>query len=743
MLRLLHRFRYALLLLIAVVCVLLWPGVKSALVVDNSLTVWFLEDDPALIPYRTFQERFGNDEVIILVVKDKKSLLSQKHFNAFIKLSEELEAIPEVAGVLGPGNATIATHSPLGSTTRPLLTANADTIQLKKTLAEQPILRQQLYTDNYNAARFLIILKSLPDFDIRRGDIIDNVEQVIAKYLADGSYHLGGVGVIFAGLNKLSQQDFGFFLGIGYLMMFLLILIIYRKALLLVYALGTVALATYLTLGIYGALGYRLNLMTTLLPIIIILLGIMDVLHVLNERNQLTRLNQENSAPKEAALAALAKVFRPCLFTSLTTMAGFLALAVSPMAILQSFGVFAALGIFLCLLLTFVLGVLILPHAKPAAKTTKAASTGMARLLTVVLQRQQFFSLLSFLLVSVSIMGMFRLKSDTYTLGYFPQEHTVVTDHQAMEAAWGPYMPLELLVQPAEGKQLSDKDVVQAALSFADSARQLSGVGQVFGFHSLYQAGLEAQFKEKGSRMLQSQFYLTQVQKQLATDYPQLTEQFIHAPTQTGRITIFGAMSSARELNAKMDSLLQYSSTTLGKVATVTPSGYQPMYADIVQYVTTSQVNSLLLALLLVFLLVWLFIRNLKLAVLSLIPNFFPILLMLGFMGWAGIYLDTATASIAAIVLSFCVDDTIHFIYHYRQRRKSGQPAAESRLSTMIHVGPAIVITSVVLFFGYALMIFGSLKTVELFGILTTLAIAGALYSQLFIFPLLLKQFDK
>lgn len=64
-----------------------------------------------------------------------------------------------------------------------------------------------------------------------------------------------------------------------------------------------------------------------------------------------------------------------------------------------------------------------------------------------------------------------------------------------------------------------------------------------------------------------------------------------------------------------------------------TPSGYQPMYADIVQYVTTSQVYSLLLALLFVFLLVWLFIRNLKLAVLSLIPNFFPILLMLGFMG--------------------------------------------------------------------------------------------------------------
>jgi uncharacterized protein len=285
--------------------------------------------------------------------------------------------------------------------------------------------------------------------------------------------------------------------------------------------------------------------------------------------------------------------------------------------------------------------------------------------------------------------------------------------------------------------------VIAAALAFGDAAGQLSGVGQVFGFHSLYQAGLEARFREKGRRALQSQFYLAQVQKQLAADYPQLLKQFIHGPSQTGRITISGTMSSARELNAKMDTLRQIAAATLGQVATVTPSGYQPMYAHIVQYVTRSQVDSLLLALGLVFGLVWIFIRNLKLAVLSVLPNCFPILLMLGFMGWMDIYLDTATASIAAIALSFCIDDTIHFIYHYQQGRKKGASAAQARLATMTHVGPAIVITSLVLFFGYGLMIFGSLKTVELFGLLTAIAVGGALYSQLFIFPLLLKRFDK
>ncbi|WP_347159398.1 efflux RND transporter permease subunit [Pontibacter chitinilyticus] len=736
----LYRLRYTFLLITALACVLLWPGVKSALVVDNSLTVWFLKNDPALIPYRTFQKYFGNDEVLVLVVKDKKSLLSQKHFDAFIQLSRKLEAIPEVAGVIGPGNARVGGSGAFGPAAQPLLSAHTDTLQVKRTLAQQSILRQQLFSSTYKAARFLIVLKQLPDFDTRRGDILERIRYTIAGTLPAHTYHLGGVGVIFAGLNKLSQQDFGFFLGIGYLLMFLLILFIYRKPLLLVYALGTVALATYLTLGIYGALGYRLNLMTTLLPIIIILLGIMDVLHVLNERTQLT---SDQFEPKEAALAALTHVFRPCLFTSLTTMAGFLALSVSPMAILQTFGMFAALGILLSFVFTYLLGILLLPLSKPAARATATANTRMGSLLQLVQERQRFFILLSLGLVGMSIAGVFQLKSDTYTLGYFPKNHLVVQDHQAMEAAWGPYMPLELLVQPKNGRRLDDKQVVQAAVAFADAVRQLHGVGQVFGFQSLYQAGLQARFKEKGTRMLQSQFYLTQVQKQLTTDYPALTRQFIHAPTQTGRITIFGSMASARQLSAKMDTLLQLSAVTLGKVATVTPSGYQPMYADIVQYVTSSQVNSLLLSLVLVFLLVWLFIRDLKLAVLSVLPNFFPIILMLGFMGWMHIYLDTATASIAAIALSFCIDDTIHFIYHYQRVRKQGKTPADAQRATMQHVGPAIVITSAVLFVGYGLMIFGSLKTVELFGTLTAVAVAGALYSQLFIFPLLLKRFDR
>ena len=738
----LFKIRYLLLLLTAVACVALWPGAKAAAVVDNDLSAWFLKGDPAMAAYHTFQERFGNDEVVILVVKDARSVLTPGYFEKFRAISAALEHLPEVASVLGAGNATLpARASVLGAAPLPLLPPGATAGQVQESLRELPTLRGQLFSADYSAARFLVVLRKLPDFDNRRGPILEKVQQVVYRHFTHEQALLGGVGIIYAGLNALSQQDFGFFLGLGYLLMFAIFLAIYRNLYLLLYTLGIVGLATYLTFGVYGALGHRINLLTVLLPIIIILLGFMDSMHVVNERNLLPP--DPAASPRDSALQALRNVFQPCLFTMFITIAGFLALLTSPMAILQDFGLFAALGIALCLLFTFLLGVVILPLTRPTPAPTALTGNGVARFYQVVLTKRRLFTGLSLGITVLLLAGTPRLRNDTYTLGYFPNNHRVVTDHRAMEAAWGPYMPLELLVKPKPGLALDSGRVVRAAAEFADSVQTLPGTGQVFGFHSLFQAGLEARFRGRSRRALQSQGALRAVHQRLLTDYPALAAQFMHEPTRTGRITVSGRMLSARQLTAKMDTVLAIAAATLGPVATVTPAGYQPMYARITDHVTTSQTNSLLTSFGLVFVLTWVFLRNFRLALIAVVPNLFPVLVLLGIMGWCGITLDTATASIAAIVLSFCTDDSIHFIHAYQLSRRSGASPAQARLSTIRHIGPTIVLTSIILFLGYSVMLLASLKTVQLFGLLTAISIAGALFSELIIFPIVLERFDK
>ncbi len=788
----LHRVRYWFLAALLSALLALWPGVRAAVRVDNSLRIWFLEGDPALRSYRAFQRLFGNDEVVIVAVRDSaRTLLAPANQRRLAALSTALAALPSVQAVLSP--AVLRTPAGGLGGTAPLLGAGLDSATLRAALARQPTLRDQLFTPDYRTARLLITLRNLPDFDNQRGAVLAQVRATVGRHFAlDKQAWLGGVGVVYAGLNELSQRDFGFFLGIGFGLMFLLLWALYRRGVLVLYALGIVGTATYLTLGLYGALGYRLNLLTVLLPVVIILLGLMDALHVINEMQQLAAPPGEplaTSSPKNLALAALSEMLFPCAATMLTNVAGFLALLSSPMPILRTFGLFSGVGIAWCLVLTFGLGVWLLPLAgirriknyelkikneevgeaagsgrfsdQPRAtrpflvfnflifnssnsSITARTSAALARLYGWVLGHRRALTLLVGALVLGLAAGLPRLRADTYTLGYFPSNSPVVRSHQALERAWGAYMPLELLVRPRTGLTLHSPEVVQATEALADSLRRRPGVGRVFGFAQLYRAGLEARLGpgRRTQAALGSRGALRLTHERLAAEYPALLAQFASPDGRVGRLTLAGPMLSARQLSAQMAAVRRVAGRVLGPVATVEPAGYQPLYAAITQYVTRSQTSSLGWSLVVVLGLVWALVRSWRLALLTVLPNLFPVLVVLGFMGWAGIALDTATASIAAIVLSLSVDDTVHFMHHYQRQRRALGPAA-ARLATIRHVGPAIVLTGAILLGGYAFMMLGSLKTVQLFGLLTAVSIVGAMFGELVIFPLVLARFDK
>ncbi|HEX8460583.1 MAG TPA: MMPL family transporter, partial [Segetibacter sp.] len=590
MLSYLYNIRFGLLAITVVVSYLLWPFVQSAVKVDNSLTIWFLKDDPALKEYKLFHQKFGNDEMVVLVVKDEKTLLTKKHFTSFIAMTKALESMPEVQMVIGPGNADVVSKDILGLLSKPLITDSSDPADVNADLESMPRLKEQLYNQNYTAARFLISFKSSKDFDNQRGVILNKVRESIYKYLPSSNSYFGGVGIIYEGLNELSNADFGFFLGIGYLAMFVLLLWIYRKPVLLLYAISTIAISTYITIGIYGLAGLQLNLMTILIPAILIVLGIMDIMHILNVYLE---ISDKNKSKKASTLLALKQVFKPCLFTTLTTMAGFLSLMISPMPILQQFGLFTALGIFLCLVFTYVFGVIFMPVASPSTITIFSARNIVNQILASVLKHKTVYTIVSAMVVIVSITGMFFIKTDTYTLGYFPAKNKVVKDHEMIEKVWGPYMPLELVVNVKDGKKLHDPAVVMGAIAFADSAQKIMGGGKIFGFHSFYQAALTAQYGKKDQLMLKSRTSLQNIHDQLPFYYPDLYKGFVHEQSQTGRITLFGTMTSAKELDRKMDTILKIANNAFGNSAKISPSGYQPMYADIVAYVTNSQINSL------------------------------------------------------------------------------------------------------------------------------------------------------
>ncbi len=739
MVQFIYRFRIVFLVIISAIVIVLWPYVKLAVQVDNSLSIWFLKDDPAVKKYQDFHQKFGNDEIVIVVIEDQKSLLTLANIQKFIKVTRELEKMPEVKLVVSAANASLTSKSTFGILSEPLIQEGASPVNVKAQLEIAPILKSQLFNQDYTATRFLISFKSDKNFDGKRSDLLKSVKSALKAQFKPQETYFGGVGVIYEGLNELSRTDFGFFLGIGYLTMFLALLVIYRRLSILIYSVATVGVSTYITLGLYGLCGFQLNLMTVLIPSILIVLGIMDIIHILNEYNQLGT-HQNN---KENALSALRKVLRPCLFTSLTTMAGFLSLLISPMAILQQFGLFAATGIFLCWCITYIFGVVFLPFSSPAKAAIFSTQKMVNSFLKSVNKNKKSYGIASLLIILDFLTGLIFLKSDTYTLGYFPKNNQVVKDDESIQKAWGPYMPIEFVVNPSKGRNLYDPEIIHAAEAFTIAANKMNGAGQSFGFHTFYKAALLAQYGDKANRLLKSKGTLKIVHQQLPLYYPNLYSSFVNEDSNTGRITLFGSMLSAKALDLKIDSLMKIGKTAFGNSAKLEPSGYRPMYSKIVDYVTTSQVRSLFISAILIFILVYIFIQDLRLTFWATLTNLIPVVVMLGFMGWFHITLDTASASIAAIVLSICIDDTIHFIYKYKKVKNEGLSPEEAQKHTINYLGSSIFLSSAVLIAGYSLMIFGSLKTVELFGLLTVVALVAALYLALVVLPLLLGRFDK
>ncbi len=731
--RWLFAWRKVLLIIVLISGVLLFPGLQQALKIDNSLRSWFIKGDPALENYYKLQDHFGNDELIILVLFGEESVLEPKSRNQVKQLISALEADSAIAYVLHPFNWELPDLASGGLLSQAFIPPTS--MEAEAVIAKNEFLKQQFFAQELRATRLYLKLKNSENFETERAGIIRNIYSITNQHWPKNQKAFGGLGVIYEALNQLSARDFGTFLGLGYLLMFSLISLLYRHWKFTLYAMGSVAFAAYFTIAIYGSFGFRLNLLSTLIPTIIILLGIMDVMHILNE----FRKRESSSTQQEAALGALKRIWKPCLFTSISTMAGFLSLMISPVAILAQFGLFSALGIGLALFFSYLLGVFILPQA-PSIPTEDKSTKLLGNLQDWVVHHPR--PILSFLIV-VLIAGAIsipQLKVDTDSIGYLPEDHVVRTDSDTIEALFGPYMPLDYLIESPQ--QDLNEATLQQELYFLDQdLSALPAIGSMTGYHDLMAAllkGRDVALDENWENDPLLDFELANIEAL----NPELKAAFLAQDGHLGRFYLSGELISAGQLKATLSEVDSIANVQLGPNIKIKAAGYQSLYAEIVNYITESQVKSFLLAGIMIFLLLWLFLRDLRLSLISLIPNFFPIIVLLSTMVWFDIALDTATASIASIVLSFSIDDTMHFIWHYRKSRHLGQGPAEARKKTMTHVGRAIVFTSLVLFAGYALMWFGNLKTVIYFGTLTASSIIAALLSQLFFFPLLLAKFD-
>jgi predicted RND superfamily exporter protein len=429
-------------------------------------------------------------------------------------------------------------------------------------------------------------------------------------------------------------------------------------------------------------------------------------------------------------------VFRPSLFCAITTVAGFLSLATSSIPPVQHLGYFSAAGVAFSFVLCFTLFPALLSLSKRVRPRGVEAqvlwSPARAEALAAWLQRRRI-AILAFALVAFafSIYGVYRIRVESHTLDFFPPSHRVPSNYFAIEKNLLGLTPIDIVVSGPREVLLSN-----AALN---SYKQ-------FFTRTLEQEPLARQVVSillEPSRTPKLEFVLTpdELREAFATeDLPAAAKNFLRVDGDqlTLRTTVLTSTASSNEVFALINRLrARLAAEKLSPKVSAELTGLTPLLIEGQVRLLETQIQSFALAFAVIAVAVFFAFRSLSATLLVLLPNLLPITITLGYMGWAGIPLNTATVTVAGIALGLIVDDSIHFIHHFKHL-PSGLPAGEAVAETLLHLARPIAITSLAVAGSFALFSLSPFLPTAYFGRLIAITATAALFGVLVFLPALL-----
>lgn len=708
--------------------------------IDNAVDVWFVEGDPSLVTYHSFQKTFGNDEVVAIAVVDPKGVWRPDTLNTLYKLTAALEGLEGIRRVVGVPNARLV-HSGDALDIRPGMSGPVDAAgaaTLKALVEADPVLKDRLVMAKGTVAMLYAQMNAIDDVDAVRNDVLLAVDAQLKEHMGGLENHVAGIGVIYNALNVISQTEGGIFMGAAFLVIFVLLWPLFRSMLAVSASIGAVAAALVMTRGLYGLAGRDDNMVTMTLPVLVLIIGIADCIHILRYRA---------SRPDEAPAKLLAHILQPCLFTTLTTMVGFAALATSKMAVVRDLGIFASAGIGLAFISSAICCAAVIASPRLTLKRPSDAESGWAGRFLAWTARFSIGNKEAILggtclVILLSAYGVSRVDVDTYSLGYLAEDHKVRTSSERLEALVGPYTPLEVVIRAKSGKVESIKDptILRAVHALGQSLvkddpqiRDAFSVADVTARMHQVHGGPGAAFEVPDDADLVAtnlEIYTSDPDNEAA----QLTDP----AWKSLRLTLSVPNLSAKGYGALIQRVESAAQAGLPDTTSYEVSGYLPLYVKMMDYVVQSQVQSFGIAFVVVFLLIGLLFGSVRMTALAVLPNVLPVFVTLGAMGFAGIHLDAATVTITAIIIGIVVDDTIHYLHRFRAELARTGVFEEAALATALGCGRSIGATTLIFSLGFSILAFASVKSIAYFGVLTAFSMVVALLGDLLILPAVL-----
>jgi predicted RND superfamily exporter protein len=518
-------------------------------------------------------------------------------------------------------------------------------------------------------------------------------------------------------------------------------------------ALATMGIALLWTLGLLGWLEWpRDGILEVLAPLILVV-GVCDAIHLLARYS--TEMDSSETPAEmldrsEVLLKVVRDVAPPCFITTMTTAGAFLSFVTSELDTFVRFGVTSAFGVSACLLLTFsLLPILACRLGAPGVDSGRSSAQWQTALDAVVRTSQRravpILGATAILFIVCAVGWIGRLRVDNSWLESFGEQSRAVQWVRFVEEHLGPSDTLEIEITLPQGTALADPETLGKVDEFSRILSEVPGFGSSTSILDLVKRVNRLLHDDDPTfeRLAETTPANAEMLELIALDGPELLGSWVSLDRSRLRISVEATDQSYANRKLGLEAVRQHADSVLPRSWSMRLSGEYAIGTDWVRDVQSTQLRSFPVAFLVVILMLVIFLRSIRMALAAMVTTLLPVVVTLGTMGWAGMSLDVGRAMIAAVLIGIAVDDSIHLLHHYQQQRADGNDPREAIREAVLHVGRAVVTTSLALSLGFLTLLASAWQTIASFGFLVSLAILGALAASLFVLPAIIFAFGR
>ena len=717
-------------------------------------------DDPDFIEYVKFKETFGEDGNILAVGIQSDKLYDKDFFNDLIELNnkigqtEGVEKVLSITNLYTPYRNDSLHKLELRPVVNGYLHTQAEMDSVKKVINSLPLYKGLLFTEKGDMALLAISLNKKKLDSKERIPLVANIESLCKAF---GEKH--GIEIHYSGLPYVRTvyaskvaNEIKIFTYLSILVTALFIFIFFRFISAVIFSLIVVIIGVIITLGSIHMLGYKITLLTGIIPPLMVVIGIQNCIYILNVYHQEYKAHGNKML---AIIRLISKNGMPLFLTNVTTAVGFCVFSFSGSAILDQFSIVSGINIMLIYVISLVflpIAYSYLPPPKPN-HTKHLDSKRLNKIMSLcnkwVNEKRKVIYAVTIALCIVSVYGSMQVRSLGYVVDDLPKHDKVFTDLKFFEKELKGVLPFEIRIDTKRKNGVKDFSTLQKMnrlqkelANFPEFGKAVSMVDFLKFANQGYHDGDERYFIIPNALDITDLLSYIPKGGEVSSG---LMKSMVDSNYQIARISIQMADIGSVELKNTNEKVQAIVDEIFPKDKyDVKLTGTSLIFLKGNDYLVENLLQSVIAALIIISIMMAFLFFSWKMVLISLVPNIVPLLMTLGIMGFFDIRLKPSTIIIFSVAYGIVVDFTIHYLAKYRHSlKKHDWDMKQAIPESLQEAGPSIIYTAVALFAGFIIFAASDFGGTIALGILTSLALVFGMFMNLLLLPSLLLSLEK